>query len=128
MVVDGGHGAELVESFDEHPFGIEIGKSERTDNVCHAPFFSPLLHRLDECGRYFEVVEEIDPSEADVLASPFFIGMAIDDSGYASYYLSVSVGEKVIGLTKLERRVFLFIEGIQHVVVKVGHRVRIILV
>lgn len=68
-----------------------VSKSERTDNVCHAPFFSPLLHRLDECGRYFEVVEGNRSIQSGRSCIPIFIGMAIDDSGYASYYLSVSV-------------------------------------
>ena len=33
VVVDSGHGAKLVESFDQHSFRIEISKSERTGNT-----------------------------------------------------------------------------------------------
>lgn len=50
VVVDSSHCAELVESFDQHSFRIEIGESQRTCDVGHAALFSPVFDGLDECG------------------------------------------------------------------------------
>ena len=50
VVVDSSHCAELVESFDQHSFRIEIGESQRTFDVSHAALFSPLFDGLDERG------------------------------------------------------------------------------
>ena len=47
IVINGGHGAELVESFDEHTFGIEVCESQRALYMCHSPFFSPFFHGAD---------------------------------------------------------------------------------
>ena len=82
VVVDSGHGAELVETFNQHTFRIEIGESERSGNVSHAPFLSPVFYCFDESGGYFRVVNEVYPPETDVLATPFLVGTVVDNSGY----------------------------------------------
>ena len=128
MVVDGCHGAELVESFDQHTFCVEVGKSERSDNVSHAPFLPPIFYGSYQCGGYFRVVDEINPSETDVLGTPFFVSAVVDDSGYTTYYLIVLVGEEVIGFTELERCVFLLVECVKHIVIQVGHGIGVILI
>ena len=128
VVVDSGHGTKLIESFDQHSFRIEIGKSERAGNMSHAPFFSPVFHCFDECGRYFGIVDKVYPSETNVLTFPLFVRLIIDNCSYTSYNFIVPVCEEIICFTEFECCVFLLVEGVEHVVIEVGHRVRVALV
>ena len=95
-------GAELVETFNQHTFRIEIGESERSRNVesCPVPFPSLLLF-WDESGGYFRVVNEVYPPETDVLATPFLVGTVVDN-GDTSYDLVTLVCQKIICLTEFE--------------------------
>ena len=128
VVVDSGHGTELVETFNQHTFRIEIGESERSGNVSHAPFLSPVFYRFDESGGYFRVVNEVYPPEADVLATPFLVGTVVDNGGYTSYDLVILVCQKIICFTEFECCILTLVKCIEHIVVKVGDGVRIALV
>ena len=128
VVVDSGHGAELVETFNQHTFRIEIGESERSGNVSHAPFLSPVFYCFDESGGYFRVVNEVYPPETDVLATPFLVGTVVDNSGYTSYDLVILVCQKIICFTEFECCILTLVKCIEHIVVKVGDGVRIALV
>ena len=48
IVVDGSHGAQLIETLDEHSLGIHIGEAQRTDHLGHAFLTSPLLYSLEQ--------------------------------------------------------------------------------
>ena len=128
IVVDGGHGAQLVESFYQHAFGIHVGEAQGALDVGHAPFASPLFDGADQCFGHFCVVREVYPSEAHFLFAPCLVGAVVDDGGHASHQLAVFVGQEVVGFAKLESGVFLFAECAQHVVVEVGHGVGIVFV
>ena len=43
VVVDGGHGAQLVEAFYQHALRVHVGESQRTDYLCHALLAAPLF-------------------------------------------------------------------------------------
>ena len=128
MIVDGCHGAELVESFDQHTFCVEVGKSKRSLNVLHPFGFTPFFYGLQKSGRYFKVVDEVDPTETDIFFVPGGIGTVIDNTCDAPYDFSVFISQKVLGLTELECRIFLLIECIQHVIVEVRYGIRILFV
>ena len=121
IVVDGGHGAQLVEAFYQHAFGIQVGEAQGTLDVRHAPFFAPLLHGAYQGFGHLRVINEVYPAEAHFLLLPRIIGFVVDDGGHAAHELAVLVGQEVVGLAKLEGGVLLSVEGVQHVVVEVGY-------
>ena len=94
----------------------------------HAAFLSPFLHGADEGFGDFRIVDEVNPSEADVFLVPGLVGLVVDDGGYASYYPVVLVGEEIVSFTELECSILLLVEGVEHVVVKVGDRVGVALI
>ena len=105
IVVDGGHGAELVEAHDEHALGVEVSEAERTHHGGHALAAPPLLNGIEEGAAYLDVVDEINPSEAYILLLPALVGAVVDDGGYAASYLSVLIGEEVFGLAEVKSHV-----------------------
>ena len=128
IVIDSGHGAELIEPFDQHAFCVKVGKSEGTLNIFHSFGLAPFFYGLQEFRRYFEVVDEIDPTEADIFLVPGGIGTVVDDTCDAPYDFPVFISQKVFGFTKFESRVFLLIECVQHVVVEVRYGIGILFV
>ena len=128
IVVDGGHGAQLVEAFYQHALGIHVGEPQGALDVRHAPFFAPLLDGADEGFGHLRVINEVYPAEAHFLLLPRLVGPPVDDGGHAPRQLALLVGQEVLCLAELEGGVLLFVEGVQHVVVEVGHRVGVVLV
>ena len=128
IVVDCRHGAELVKSFYQHTFCIEVGKSQWALDVCHAFGFAPFFYGFQQCRRYFYVIDEIYPAETYIFFIPFLIGFMVDNGCYTAYQFIIFISQKVFGLTKFKRSVFLFVERIKHIVIKIGNRIRVTLI
>lgn len=107
IVVDGGHRGELVEALNEHALGIHIGKSERALDFVHATLLAPSLHRVDKSTAHFEIVDEVNPSEAYALLIPRFVGATVDDGRHAPDDFPVLViGQEIVGFAKFEGGIF----------------------
>ena len=128
IVINGGHGAELVESFDEHTFGIEICESQRALYMCHSPFFSPFFHGANQGIGDFRIIDEVYPAEADFLFVPGLVCLVVDDGSYTSYDFTFPISQEIVGFTKFECSVFLLVEGVEHVIEKVGDGIRVVFV
>ena len=48
VVVDGGHGAQLVESPHKHTLGIHVGESQRAHHFGHPSLAAILLHGIKQ--------------------------------------------------------------------------------
>ena len=106
VVVDGCHRAEFVETEREHSLGVEIGESERTDDFFHPFLTSKIGHGVEQRTAHVEVVDEVDPTEANALALPFFVGLVVHNRCHATHYFPVFVGEEIFRFAKLERGIF----------------------
>ena len=49
----------------------------------------------------------------------------VDYGSYAAHYFVVLVSQEILCLTEFKRRILLFIESVEHVVVKIGNGVGI---
>ena len=123
IVVNGCHGAELIEAFDQHAFRIEVCEAQRALYVSHSTFFSPFFYRVDQGIGYFRVINEINPAETDILFIPGFISLVVDYGSYAAHYFIVLVSQEILCFTEFKRRILLFIESVEHVVVEIGNGV-----
>ena len=126
IVINGGHGAELVESFDEHTFGIEICESQRALYMCHSPFFSPFFHGANQGIGDFRIIDEVYPAEADFLFQVWF-ALWLMMAATSSYDFTFPISQEIVGFTKFECSVFLLVEGVEHVIEKVGDGIRVVL-
>ncbi len=118
----------MVESLDKHAFGIEVGESQRALYIRHSPFFSPFFHGAYQGIGYFRIVDEVYPPEAYFLLVPGLVCLVVDDGSYTSYDFTFPIGQKIVGFTEFECSVFLLVEGIEHVVEKVGDGIRVVFV
>ena len=107
IIVDGGHGAEFVESPREHAFRVHVGESQRSHHFLHAVLAAEVLNGLEQGGAHLDVVDEVDPSESDRLPSPFLVGPLVDDGCHAAGQFSVFIGEVIFCVAKVEGRVLL---------------------
>ena len=105
MVVVDIHGGEPVETFNEHALAVGVDEAQRTGYLCHTFLASPVFDGFQQGGRYFRVIDEVEPSEADGITVPAFVGPAVDDGGHSTYHLFVLIGQEILCLATLERRV-----------------------
>ena len=70
-----------VEPFDEHPFGVEIRKTQRTVDACHSFIFAPYFYCFQQSARHFLVIRKVQPAEARTLVVPLFIRPVVNDAG-----------------------------------------------
>jgi hypothetical protein len=61
--------------------------------------------RLQQSTRHIRVVNEVEPSKANLLLLPLLVGTMIDDGSHTSHHLSSSQGQVILRLTELEGRV-----------------------
>ena len=115
VVVDGGHGSQLVESPDEHALGVHVGESKWPHHGVHALLSSVVLNGFHQCGRHLAVVNEVYPPEAHGFLLPPFVGFMVDDGGNAAAQLPFLVGQEVLSLAEVEGGVAVFRQRV-HVV------------
>ena len=128
VVVEGVHRTQFVETFDEHTFLVGVLDAHRTLYVVHAAFLTPLFYGIDECAAYFDVFDEVNPSEANVLYVPGFISLMVYDSYYASCNLSVFISQEELHVAEFASWVLLWIEDVPEVECQIGHSIRIPLI
>ena len=121
VIVDGRHGAELVESPDEHTLRVHIGKSKRTYHILHAFLAAIFLNGIQKSLRNLTVVDEVNPSESDGFLSPLAVCLMVDDSSNATCQLSILIGKIILCLAELERSVLILAQGIHFVAEKIRH-------
>ena len=117
--------AKLVVTVEEHSLGVHIGETERTDNLLHTFRLAVVFYCLEECFRHFDIVNEVDPTEANRLALPFLVGTVVDDSSHTTHSLTVAVCHEVLSLAEVEGCILVLTEGVHLIEVEVGHVVRI---
>ena len=128
IVVNGRHRRELVKAFDQHTFGIHIGKSQRSLQRSHSPLAPPGNYGIDQSAANGFIIDKVYPAKAHGLRLPSFVGTAIDDGRHASYEFSILISQKIIGFAEIESRILLRREGLQHILVEVGDGIRIVFI
>ena len=102
VVVDRGHGAELVEALDEHPLVIEVREAHGALQHLLAASACPVRYRLEEGIDDLSVVDEVDEAEAGIVLIPRLVGAVVDDPCDTTDDLALAIGEEVGCLAKLE--------------------------
>ena len=113
VVVDQSHRADAVESFNKHSLRIEICKSERTDDLLHSARLSESHDSIEKSLGYFQVIDEIDPSETDLIDLPCLICLVIYDCGHSAYYISILICKIELGITEFESTILFLVECIE---------------
>ena len=128
IVVDGGHGTQLVKAFNQHTFRVHVREAQWTDHFRHTFFAAPLLDGIEQCTRHVNVVDEVYPAKTYALAVPAFVGTAVNDGGNTTDNLAVAIGQEIICFAKLKGSILFLTKGVQLVAVQVGSIVLIPLV
>ena len=128
VVVEGGHGAQLVKALYEHAFGVHVGESQGTYEMFHPAFLAPLCHGIEQGAAHLDVVDEVYPPEAHVLHVPRLVGTVVDDGCHAAHYLPVLPGQEQLGGAELVGSVLAWVEGVECIFQKIGYGVGISLV
>ena len=121
IVVYGGLCTELVKSPCEHSLRIHIGKPKRSDDFFHTLFPAPCLNGRKQSLRHFDIVDEVDPSEAHTLLLPAVVCLMIDDGGYSSCHLPVFICKEILCFAKIESGIFICRQRVNLVTMKVWH-------
>lgn len=108
------HGRFLVESFDEHSFTVHIGKAKWSYQFFHATLSAPPGCGIQQHTGNFQVIDEVEPSEAHLLLVPLVVGTMVDDGGNAAYHLRDAVidSQKILRFAEIEGRVLVFAQCI----------------
>ena len=86
------HGAQLVKSFDQHPFVVHVSETQRAVHLGHPFLFRPFFDGGKQRINHLLVVDEIDKPEAGAFLFPDLIAGPVDDTCNASCNLPVFVG------------------------------------
>ena len=69
---------------------VEIRKTYRTVQRVHTTFFPPCYNGIQQRTTYFKIINEVEPSKADMFVIPLLIGLMIDDTGDTSHGFAVT--------------------------------------
>ena len=94
--------AELVKSPGKHTFGVHIGKAQRTYHLLHTMLPAPLFHGIKQCTRDIDIIDEINPSEADTALFPTLVCLLVDDGSHTSSHLTILIGKEILRLTEVK--------------------------
>ena len=97
----------MLEPFHQETFPVHVSESEGALDLRRAPLAAPRDDRVHERLGHVEVLDEIDPAEADGVLLPFLVGLAVEDGGYAADNLSVPTGEVQLPFTEGQGGVFI---------------------
>ena len=125
IIIDSRHRPDLVESLDQHPFMVHIGKSHRSVYSLHPLFFRPFFYGPEQSVHYFDIVNKVYESETCMLLVPGLIAPAIDHPRNASHNLPVFVRQKIDRVTHFERRILLLIQRHHLFFDQAGHVIRV---
>ncbi len=122
-------GADVVESFHDTAFVVEVRESQRTGNLFHPMLAAEPDDRLDECFGNFLVVDEIHPAEADLGMVPVAVRDIVDDSGHTGdNFAFLVIGQILLALGIFSHGILGHVQGGHFVHEKAGHVVRASLV
>ena len=117
VIVDRGHGAELVEAHDEHALGIEVGEAKRANHGGHALALAPSLNGVEESLCHLYVIHEIYPAKAHVFLAELLVGAIVDDGGHATGELAILISHEILRLAEVKGDVLVTAESV-HVIKK----------
>ena len=83
----------MLEPFHQEAFPVHVGETEGALDLRRAPGAAPGDDRVDKRLGHVEVLDEVDPAEADGLFLPLLIRLAVADGGHAADGLPVPPGE-----------------------------------
>ena len=92
-VVDDREGGVVLEPFHQEAFPVHVGEAEGSLDFPGAPRAAPGDDRIHERFGHVEILDEVDPAEADGLLLPFLTRLAVADGGHAADGLPVPPGE-----------------------------------
>jgi hypothetical protein len=95
----------MLETLHQEAFAVHVGEAEGTLDLRGALGAAPRDDRVDERLRHVEVLDEVDPSEADGLLLPFLVGLVVDDGGDAADDFPVPPGQIQFPLAEREGRI-----------------------
>ena len=127
-VVDRRHGRELVEAVDEHALRVEVGEAERPHQLRAAVLARPVFGLTQQGAAHFQIVDEIDPSEARRLFVPRAVGLVVDDARHTPHDFPVASRQVEIGFAKFKRRVLFRVVCVEHILEQIGHGVSVVLI
>ena len=126
IAIEEGHRADLVESFHQKSFRIEIGKAQRADDFLHAVCPSEVLHGGDQGTGHFGVVDGVEPAETNLVMLPGLVGLVIDYCCYASGRNPVQKGHIQLEFAESRSGIGSGIEGSHLIENDLGNVVRIV--
>ena len=102
IIIQGSHGAELVETVSQHTLWIHICEAQRTDDFLHALLLTVFLYGIQQGTHHLCIVNEVQPAEADARALPLLVVSVIDDSCHTTYNFSVAISQEIFCLAEFE--------------------------
>ena len=122
-------GADVVETFHDAAFIVEVRESERAGNLRHSVLFSESDDGIDQRLGNLLVVDEIDPAEADFAVVPVAVRDVVDDGGHTpDDFAFLVVSQELLALGVFSHRVLVHVQRGHLVHEQAGHIVRTVLV
>ena len=107
IVVDDGEGALVLKAFHKETFAVHIREAKGALNLGCTTLLTPLNYSINEGLANIKILNEVNPAKADGILIPLFVGVVIDDGGYAACDLSVLIGQIKLTFTELKGRIVL---------------------
>jgi hypothetical protein len=87
----------------------------------HAFLAAIVFDSLEQRARHLDVVDEVYPSEAHVLAVPALVGTVVDDGCHTAHQASIAIGKVVFGFAEVEGGIAVAAQSVEFIAVEVGH-------
>jgi len=106
----------LVESFHQHALVIEIGETERSVYLLHAPGACPTFSSTEKRIYHFVIVNKVDKSKTGISLLPDLICFVIDDNTNPPDNLLIPVSQKIASVTMFKCRILASAECVPFIV------------
>ena len=94
VIIDGGHGAYLLEPFDKHSFVVHVGESHRSYDGFHPFGAPPFAYGVEKRVGHFGVILEVHEPETQAFLAGTLVYLMVDYAGDASHRLAVAVSHE----------------------------------
>ena len=128
VVVNGCHCTELIKAPCQHTLWVHICETKWTYNRGHALLFAVVFNSLQQSIWHFDIVNEVYPTEANILLFPFFVCLMINDGSYTPHHFPLLQGEEILSFAEVKSSILVSWQRIQLIAIEVWGIIRIALV
>ena len=107
IVVQDSHRHQVLVSFHHQALFVHVRQAHRTIHLGHSALLAPCGYSVQQSLAHLQVVDEIEPPEAQVMVMPMCVSLVVDQRCYTPYHFAVLVSQKQFVLAEIHHGILL---------------------